>query len=473
MAHKLVTDPVAFVHAVANGHKAGFVALLLIPFLGLWLFEPLLLLGAVPDLAINLLSSNPNQTTVQFQYTAGIVPFIVAASILGASRFKRQALDLPLWCLAATAAVAIYSPIYLGAKRRTSARVAAGVREGARGEPHSARSTGRGVEPARRPPVRAALRLHLPVRAARALDRRGPQRLELSRRRRVQASDPQVRGEQEVADRLLLARRDRAAQASDGASVSGPDGRRSPTPPLSIHAWLRYSTIESLLSQIQPRSVLEIGVGQGSVGVLLARRYDYTGIDLDETALATARSRFRRCGVDADTLLLGGLEQVEGREFDLVCAFEVLEHLEDDVAALTEWHAHVAPGGWLALSVPADPRRFGEADEKAGHYRRYTRENLSRVLDGRRIREPSSSELRLSHWVPPGGGSERVRTAPPADCDFVRGAHARQRPLAPTTESAGRVMAIVSWPLGHLQRPFAGRELGTGLVALAERPAQA
>jgi uncharacterized membrane protein len=115
MAHKLVTDPLAFVHAIADGHKAGFLALLLIPFLGLWLFEPLLLLGAVPDLAINLLSSNPNQTTVQFQYTAGIIPFIVAASILGASRFKRRALDLSMWCLAACAAVAIYSPIYLGA----------------------------------------------------------------------------------------------------------------------------------------------------------------------------------------------------------------------------------------------------------------------------------------------------------------------------------------------------------------------
>ena len=235
-----------------------------------------------------------------------------------------------------------------------------------------------------------------------------------------------------MADRLLLARRDRAAQASDGVSVSGPGGRRSPTPPLSIHAWLRYSTIESLLSQIQPRNVLEIGVGQGSVGVLLARRYDYTGIDLDETALDTARSRFRRGGVDADRLLLGGLEQVEGREFDLVCAFEVLEHLEDDVAALTDWYAHVAPGGWLALSVPADPRRFGDADEKAGHYRRYTRENLSRVLTAAGFANVRLLNYGFPDRVPPGGGSEHVRTAPYADREFVRGAHARQRPLAPT-----------------------------------------
>jgi uncharacterized membrane protein len=115
IVHKLFTDPAAFVHAVASGHKAGFVALLLVPFLGLWLFEPLLFLGAVPDLAINLISSNPNQTTVQFQYTAGIVPFVVAASVLGAARFKRRALDLSMWSLAACAAVAIYSPIYLGA----------------------------------------------------------------------------------------------------------------------------------------------------------------------------------------------------------------------------------------------------------------------------------------------------------------------------------------------------------------------
>jgi uncharacterized membrane protein len=115
MAHKLYSDPAAFVHAVATGHKAGYLALLLLPSLGLFLLEPLLFLGALPDLAINLLSSNVNQTTLQFQYTAGILPFVVAATIFGAARLmKYRQLDLPLWVLAAAAAVAIYSPIYLG-----------------------------------------------------------------------------------------------------------------------------------------------------------------------------------------------------------------------------------------------------------------------------------------------------------------------------------------------------------------------
>jgi uncharacterized membrane protein len=118
IAHKAFTDPSALIHAVATGHKVGYLALLLLPSLGLFLLEPLLFLGALPDLAINLLSSNGNQTTLQFQYTAGILPFVVAATIFGAARVMKHypRLELPLWVLAAAAAVAIYSPIYLGAR---------------------------------------------------------------------------------------------------------------------------------------------------------------------------------------------------------------------------------------------------------------------------------------------------------------------------------------------------------------------
>jgi uncharacterized membrane protein len=116
MAHKLFTDPMAFAHAVATGHKALYLGLLLIPFLGLCLLEPLLMLGAVPDLAINLLSHKPDQTSINFHWTAGIVPFVVAASIFGASRFKRHAVSLSLWVMATAGAVAIWSPILLGAR---------------------------------------------------------------------------------------------------------------------------------------------------------------------------------------------------------------------------------------------------------------------------------------------------------------------------------------------------------------------
>jgi uncharacterized membrane protein len=111
------TDPGAILHAVATGHKLLYVILLLGPFLGLWLRAPLVFLGAVPDLAINLLSAKGDQTVIAYHWTAGIVPFTVAASILGAARLKRDHDRLSLYVLVGAACFAVVSPITLGIAR--------------------------------------------------------------------------------------------------------------------------------------------------------------------------------------------------------------------------------------------------------------------------------------------------------------------------------------------------------------------
>jgi uncharacterized membrane protein len=112
--HTAVTHPLRLVESLASVHKLVYLVLLLVPFLGLWLLEPLLLLGAAPDLAINLLSSKGDQTSIVFHWTAGIVPFVVAASVLGAKRLKRHAQEASLYVLAATASIAVFSPFLLG-----------------------------------------------------------------------------------------------------------------------------------------------------------------------------------------------------------------------------------------------------------------------------------------------------------------------------------------------------------------------
>jgi hypothetical protein len=122
MVHTALTDPVAFLNEVATWHKLLFVVLLLAPLLGLWLFEPLILLGAVPDLAINLLSSKPEQTTIFYHYTAGLVPFVIAASVLGAARLKRDPRKLSLGVLTATCCLAIVSPLFFAAYYSNLAR---------------------------------------------------------------------------------------------------------------------------------------------------------------------------------------------------------------------------------------------------------------------------------------------------------------------------------------------------------------
>jgi uncharacterized membrane protein len=108
-----VTDPGTVVSTVATGHKLLFVGLLAVPLLGMWALSPALALGAVPELGIDLLSSDPNQTTVFFHYTAGIVPFLFAATVLGMRRFRGNASRMTLYVLAGCASTAILSPLLL------------------------------------------------------------------------------------------------------------------------------------------------------------------------------------------------------------------------------------------------------------------------------------------------------------------------------------------------------------------------
>jgi uncharacterized membrane protein len=110
MLSTAVHDPVAFVHQVTTLHKLAFLLLLFAPFIGLWLFEPIMLIGALPDLAVNLLSAKPAQTTVFYQYTAGIIPFVVAASVLGAARLRRGR-RAPTLLLVAASCFALWSPL--------------------------------------------------------------------------------------------------------------------------------------------------------------------------------------------------------------------------------------------------------------------------------------------------------------------------------------------------------------------------
>jgi SAM-dependent methyltransferase len=63
-------------------------------------------------------------------------------------------------------------------------------------------------------------------------------------------------------------------------------------------------------------------------------------------------------------------------EFDLATALDVLEHLDDDGAALAELRRVVRPGGALVVTVPAHPRLWSRHDELNHHRRRYTRSSL-------------------------------------------------------------------------------------------------
>jgi SAM-dependent methyltransferase len=142
---------------------------------------------------------------------------------------------------------------------------------------------------------------------------------------------------------------------------------------------MRWAVVKSVVDELNPASVLEIGCGQGSFGARLARRGAYLAVEPDPTSFAVAESRIKPAGGQALNATAEDLD--DDQKFDLVCAFEVLEHIEDDTAALKSWATRVAPGGHILLSMPAWQERFNEWDSLVGHFRRYSPEQARQVLE--------------------------------------------------------------------------------------------
>jgi uncharacterized membrane protein len=99
-----VTHPLRIVHAAFGARDLRYMLDLVAPLAGLCLLAPLVLVAALPELALNLLSATTTQTSIHFHYTAGLIAPLVIASIFGARRVGRWV--LPVTALVVVAALA-------------------------------------------------------------------------------------------------------------------------------------------------------------------------------------------------------------------------------------------------------------------------------------------------------------------------------------------------------------------------------
>jgi SAM-dependent methyltransferase len=217
--------------------------------------------------------------------------------------------------------------------------------------------------------------------------------------------------------------------------------------------------------------VLEVGAGEGALAWRLAERFEYVGLEPDSESFAVATRRLAVLGrgrvIQSTTAEF--LADAARDPFDLVCAFEVLEHLTDTAGELARWRRLLREGGYALVSVPAHRRRFAAADRAVGHVRRYDRGDLEEML--------VSAGFELL-WIEAWGAGlgyalewVRNRVARPARTTSAAAGTARSGRWLQPRAGLGKLVALGAAPFRLLQHPFRNGNLGIGWVALARRAA--
>ena len=141
------------------------------------------------------------------------------------------------------------------------------------------------------------------------------------------------------------------------------------------NAWLAGRALPHL-----GRRVLDAGAGTGVFTEALAGRAERV-VAVETDAALVPELRARLAGrANVEVVHGDALDPGLGDDFDSVVCFNVLEHVEDDVAALSTLARRLVPGGRLLLLVPAHPFLYGPMDETVGHHRRYRRRDVRERL---------------------------------------------------------------------------------------------
>jgi SAM-dependent methyltransferase len=225
------------------------------------------------------------------------------------------------------------------------------------------------------------------------------------------------------------------------------------------HFWMQWRH-RVLIRELQRlkypfRRALDIGCGNGVVRQMIEHDLDITvdGCDLNEYALQLAKPGKGRLFVynilDQDPTMVG--------RYDLILLMDVIEHLEDDLGFLQAALAHLNPGGFVAINVPAHMAFYGKYDVVAGHMRRYSARSLRSLL-----RRANVTPFAVCYWGLPLiplllMRNLMLRFVPQEDT--IRAGFAQSNP------AAGTIFRLLQ--RGETSLPFRV-PVGTSLLALAQ-----
>jgi SAM-dependent methyltransferase len=160
---------------------------------------------------------------------------------------------------------------------------------------------------------------------------------------------------------------------------------------VGLETLLRMADVEAyndwVYRRIQPylgERLLEVGCGIGNMSGYYADRPLLVCLDLMAESLALVREKLgdrpNLHTVRGDVCAASTLAALAAYRCDTAVMLNVLEHIEDDAAALAAVHRVLEPSGRLVLLVPAERYLYGTLDRALGHYRRYEPAELRALL---------------------------------------------------------------------------------------------
>ena len=158
------------------------------------------------------------------------------------------------------------------------------------------------------------------------------------------------------------------------------------------------SFVERICREIKDRTprILDVGCGTGANLMMLSEFGDAEGVDISEDALSFCHERGLK------NVRHGAAEKLpyDDETFDLVTALDVVEHLDDDVAGLSEMRRVLRPGGHLLLFVPTFMFLWGVQDEVSNHRRRYRMPELRRAVEKAGFRVERTTYANITFFMP-------------------------------------------------------------------------
>lgn len=180
------------------------------------------------------------------------------------------------------------------------------------------------------------------------------------------------------------------------------------------------AVLDAWVGADRTRRILDVGCGTGGMFPLLERYGAVSGAEFSPDARERAQRRFP--GVELFPCALpAGLPP---GPYDVITAFDVIEHLDAPEESLRQMRARLSPGGKLVVTVPAFQFLWSKHDEVLQHRRRYSRELLVRHLEAGGLRVlfdsffntglfPAVAAARLLERVrPPSSGDSDLSPAP-------------------------------------------------------------